>query len=146
MRFQRNVAPLRSQVPAVPLVTVFFLLLIFLIPGTLVRTPGVRLRLPQATGLAGTDKPSVSVAMDGAGRLFFRGQLVDEATLRRHLQAAVFAEPEPPVLIVHADAAASHADLVRLTVLAREAGLREALLATMPRELGHAAEPNPPAP
>ena len=39
---------------------------------TLVYTPGIKvpLDLPRADGLSGTDKPSVSVAIDAAGRLY----------------------------------------------------------------------------
>ena len=44
-------------------VTVFFLLALFLILASLVYTPGVRVELPVASDLPGTDKPTVKVAL-----------------------------------------------------------------------------------
>jgi biopolymer transport protein ExbD len=51
MKFPRNVRIFRGQLDAAPFACVFFLLLIFIIMGTLVYTPGVRIKLPAANGL-----------------------------------------------------------------------------------------------
>jgi len=124
---------LRGQLDAAPFVTVFFLILIFVLLGTLTYTPGVRIRLPVAEDLPGTEHPSVSVAVDPQGRLFFENQLVDETALSRQLRQLVSTAPEPLTLIIHADREASYSTLVHVTQLARQAGVQEALLATMPR-------------
>ena len=52
MRFPRNARILRSQLDLAPFAIVFFLLVIFMMLGTLVYTPGARLelQLPQANG------------------------------------------------------------------------------------------------
>jgi biopolymer transport protein ExbD len=135
MRFRRNARMLRGQLDAAPYAAVFFLLVIFMMLGSLVYTPGARLQLqlPQASGLPGTDKPSVSVAIDADGRLYYENQWIREIDLRRQLQAVVKKSAEPLTLIVYADKEVSYEKCLRLAMLAQEAGISEALLATLPR-------------
>jgi biopolymer transport protein ExbD len=135
MKFPRNATILRSQLDAAPFAAVFFLLVIFLMLGSLVYTPGARLQLqlPSGAGLPGTDKPSVSVAIDADGRLYFQNQWIEEHELRRRLQSAVKKSAEPLTLVVQADKAVSYEMCLRLALLGRDAGISEALLATLPR-------------
>jgi len=49
------------------------------------------------------------------------------------LRQAVTNSPGPLALMVQADKAVTYEQLVRLSLLAREAGIQEALLATLPR-------------
>jgi biopolymer transport protein ExbD len=118
-----------------PFAAVFFLLVLFLLAGSLVYTPGVRIQLPTANDLPGTDKPSVSVALDGNGRLYFENQLIEDNELKNRLTRAVKSSNEKLTLVVQADKAASYEQIVHLTLLARDAGISEALLATLPRAL-----------
>jgi biopolymer transport protein ExbD len=135
MRFPRNARILRSQLDAAPFAAVFFLLVIFMMLGSLVYTPGARLQLqlPHADGWAGTDKPTVSVAVDGDGRLYYENQLIEENDLRGRLREAARKSPEPLTLIVQADKSVSYERFLRLAVLARDAGMFDAVLATLPR-------------
>lgn len=135
MRFPRNAHILRSQLDAAPFAAVLFLLVIFMMLGSLVYTPGARLelQLPQANGLPGTDKPTVSVAIDADGRLYYENQWIEESNLRRKLQEAVKKSAEPLALVVQADKAVSYEKCLRLALLAHDAGLSEAILATLPR-------------
>jgi biopolymer transport protein ExbD len=133
MKFPRNARIFRGRLDAAPLASVFFLLAIFLLLAGLIYTPGVRLQLPLAEDLPGFDRPTVPVAVDSAGRLYFENQLIDEAQLRVRLRQAVTNSPGPLALMVQADKAVTYEQLVRLSLLAREAGIQEALLATLPR-------------
>ena len=135
MKFTRNATILRGQLDAAPFAAVFFLLVIFMMLGSLVYTPGARLELhlPHADGLPGTDRPAVSVAIDADGRLYYENQWIEESELRRRLQAAVKKSAEPLTLVVQADKAVSYEMCLRLALLGREAGISEALLATLPR-------------
>ena len=133
MKFPRNARVFRGQLDAAPFATVFFLLVIFLMLGSLVYTPGVRLQLPVASDLPGTDKATVEVAIDANGRLYFEDQLIPEDQLQDRLRRAVLASPEPLALVVQADKAVSYDLLVRLALLGRAAGISEAWLATLPR-------------
>ena len=133
MKFPRRARILRSQLDAAPLAAVFFLLVIFVMLGSHVYVPGVRVELPAANDLPGTDRPTVTVALDVSNRLYFVDQLITEADLKLRLREAVKNSSEPLTLVVQADAAVTHENLVRLDLLARDAGLREALHAVRPR-------------
>jgi len=124
---------LRGNLDAAPFVTVFFLVLIFVLLGALTYTPGVHVRLPVADGFPGTVNPTLSVAVDPQNRLFFMNQLVSMEDFRDRLQAAVSETDQPMTLLVHADQDVTYDTLVRVTQVAREAGIQEALLATLPR-------------
>jgi biopolymer transport protein ExbD len=146
MKFHRNATIFRGQSDAAPFAAVFFLLVIFMMLGSLVYTPGARLelQLPRANGLPGTEKPTVSVAIDADGRLYYENQWIEESALRRRLQEAVKKSAEPLTLVVQADKAASYEMCLRLALLGREAGISEALLATLPRP--YAASASRPSP
>lgn len=144
MKFTRHARATKASLEAAPWVAVMFLLVIFLMLGGLLYTPGVHLQLPIAEDLPGTDKPTVRVALDAQGRLYFENQTIDEARLKQRLAEAVQAAPEKPVLVVEADKSASYENLVRLTQLARAAGIEHAVLATLPGPFSKVAAPAPP--
>src|SRR5262245_41401307 len=130
MRFPRNARILRGHLDATPYAMVFFLLVIFVLLGSLLYTPGVRMRLPVASDLPGTDKPTITVAIDANGRLYFQNQMVAVRDLRERLRVAAQNSKEPLTLVVQADKGAAYDQIIQLTMLARDAGIREALLAT----------------
>jgi biopolymer transport protein ExbD len=133
MKFPRNTRLLRNPLDVAPFAAVFFLLVIFLLLGALLPTPGIPLQLPAASDLPGTDQPSVSVAVDAGGRYYFANQIVSEAKLKSNLSAAVKNSRAPLTIVIHADKSVTYEQLVRLTMLARDAGIQNALLATLPR-------------
>jgi biopolymer transport protein ExbD len=139
MKFPRNARILRSQLDAAPLASVLFLLVIFVMLGSLMYTPGVHIELPAAGNAAvpfdlpGADGPTFTVALDGSNRLFHDNQLISEAELKSRLINAVAAAPQPPTLVVRAHKSVTVEDYTRVTLLAREAGIRKSLLATLDR-------------
>lgn len=135
MKFPRNEKISRSPFEIAPFAAVFFLLVIFLMISNLLPTPGVPVQLqpPSANDLPGIDKPSVAVAVDANGRLYFKNQIVTEAQLQFGLRAAAKNSRVPLTLIIHADKSATYNQLLHLTLLARDAGIHDALLATLPR-------------
>ena len=135
MKYPRNARIFRGQLDAAPFAAVFFLLVLLLMLSTRLYTPGVSLTLPQADRLPGTDKPTVAVAIDAAGRLYFENQSITESGLAKRLKKAAADAPEPLTLIVQADRAVNMDMLLRLTLLARSAGITNSLLATLPRPL-----------
>ena len=116
-----------------PFAAVFFLLLIFLLFGTLIPTAGIPLHPPTAIGLPGVDTPSVDVAVDANGNLYFKNQMVTERVLVNGLRVATNTVRVPLTLIIHADRAVSYDTLVHLMLLARDCGITNAWLATLPR-------------
>jgi len=138
MKFPRNTRSLRNPFDIAPVAAVLFLLVIFLLLAGLLPMPGIPLQLPAAGNspgleLPGTDRPSVSVAVDANGRYYFASQIVTQAELKAGLAAAVGKSREPLTLIIQADQTVTYGQLVRLTLLARAAGIQHALLATLPR-------------
>ena len=138
MKFPRNTRSLRNPFDVAPFAAVFFLLVIFLMLAVLLPTPGIPLQLP-GTGnfigadLPGTDRPTVSVAVDANGRFYFASQIVTETELKACLSATVIKSREPLTLVIQADQTVTYGQLVHLTLLARTAGIQNALLATLPR-------------
>lgn len=142
MKFRQSTRIFTGQPDAAPWLTVFFLLIIFLLLAGLVYTPGVRVQLPDAGGLPGTDKPTVAVALAQNGQLFFENQIIEPAQLKKRLRAVAQKSPGSVVLIVRADKAAQHKSVLDLVLLARESGINEVLVATLPRPF----EPTKPGP
>ena len=133
MKFPRNARIFRGHLDAAPFAIVFACLALFLLLGTLVYTPGVALQLPLATGLPGTDKPTpIAVALDGNGRFYFENKRIEESELRARLKQAASQSKEPLTLLVKADKTVNYDQLIRLALLARDVGVPEAWLATLP--------------
>jgi biopolymer transport protein ExbD len=134
MRYPRNVRMFHGPLDAAGFLSVAFLVVLFLsLLSLLVFTPGARITLPAAEGFAGTTNPTVSVALDRTGKLYFHNQLIADDELSKQLKAAVRAAGGRALtLVVQADQDANYAALVRLGRLAREAGFHEVLLGTRP--------------
>ena len=133
MKFPRNAKPFHGQLDAAPFAGVFFCLVLFLLLGLWIYTPGVALQLPEGAGLPGTDKPALFVAIDASKHLYFESQVIGRDELKTRLEAAVKNSREPLTLVVQADKSVDYASLMDLTLLARAAGIRRAHLATLPR-------------
>jgi len=145
MKFPRNSKLLRSQFDVAPFAAIFFALLIFLLLGALLPVPGLRLSLqpPTASDLPGVDKPTIAMAVDREGRLYFENQIVSETVLRASLAAAAKGARQPLTLVIHADKAVRYEQLAHLALLARqpEIGITNLLLATLPGRADATAQP-----
>jgi len=133
MKFPRRAKLFRNPFDMTAYAAVFFLMVIFLVLGAQHYTPGVKIELPLAADLPGTDKPTFNVAMDENGFYYYESQIIDEAALRAQFTNAVSMSAEPLMLVIHADRAVRQDRVIRLALLARDAGIPEALLATLPR-------------
>jgi len=133
MKFPRHVRIFHGQVEAAPFLGVLFLLVFFLLfSSSLVFTPGVPIHLPDAVSLPGTANPTVVVAVDESGQMYFANQICNEAQLKLRLAEVVASSPTPLTLVVRADKNVKYEVVARLGLLAREAGIRESLWATRP--------------
>jgi biopolymer transport protein ExbD len=141
MKFPRNAKVFHGQLDPAPFAGVFFLLILFVILGALVYTPGVQINLPVTVDLPGTDNPVVAVAVDADGHLYYENQLIPEGLLRLRLAKAVKRSPVPLTLLVQADRNVNYDTLIKLSLLARDAGLKQALLATLPQSTAAPARP-----
>jgi biopolymer transport protein ExbD len=134
MRFPHNAKIFRGQLDMAPFAGVFFLLLIFLLlESSMVFTPGVPIRLPQSADLPGTANPTLAVAIDGDGIIYYENQAVSEERLKQRLLAALKrSHPQPLTLIIQADQDVKYGVLVRLGLLAHDVGFKDAIMATSP--------------
>jgi len=143
MKFPRNIRLLRSPFDVAPFAAVFFLLVIFVLLSALLPVQGLHMQLnpPVADNLPGTDQSTVSVAVSADGRFYFDNQVVSESQLQSSLAGAARKSSTPLTLVIQADKSVTYDQLVHLTLLARDAGIQNALLATLPRLLNAAAKP-----
>jgi biopolymer transport protein ExbD len=133
VKFPRSNKFFSGQLDAAPFAGVFFLLLIFVaLSSTLVLTPGVPIHLPGGVDLAGTPRQTLAVVVDASGQLYFDHQITTEDGLRASLAEKVAQAREPITLVIEADKDVRYEVLVRLGLLARETGIKDALLATRP--------------
>ena len=140
MKFPRNAKIISSHFDVAPFAAVFFVLMIFLLLDALLPVPGISLQPPTADDLPGTDRPTITMAVDSQERLFFENELVTEAVLKTRLAAEVKKSAEPLTLVIHADNSVSYKLLAHLALLARgplnsrtnPIGITNILLATLP--------------
>ena len=135
MKFPRNARILRSQFDVAPFAAVFFVLVIFLLLGALLPTAGIPLRPPAVNDLdfPGLNQPTVAMAVDATGHFYFENQIVSELVLSNCLKATVVGAHEPLTLVIHADKAVTYEQIAHLSLLARDCGITNSLLATLPR-------------
>ena len=134
MRFPRSIKPFRGQLEMAPFLSVFFLLAVLLMFGSsLVFTPGIPIDLPESADLPGAANPTLAVAVDADGHLYFENQIIEETRLRERLAAAVDQSKEPLTLIVQADQQVKHKYIFQLALLARGVGIKDLYYASRPQ-------------
>jgi biopolymer transport protein ExbD len=141
MKLPRNARIFQGQLDVAPFASVFFLLLMFVLLASRLYTPGVQVHLPEADEeLAGTDQPSIAVAVARDGRLYFENQEIGKDALQNRLREAAARSREPLTLVVQADKDVTEENLVSLALMAGKAGIHDLLFATLPRVF---IRPNP---
>lgn len=136
-----NFRPTREQdvdINLTPLIDVVFLLLIFfMVSTTFVKESEIDLTLPQASQEL-RDEPvdRVDVAIDRDGTVFVNEQALVNAQVATVVKALGEARGEggDPVVIISADAEASHQSVVDVMDAARQAGLYRITFPTRLRE------------
>lgn len=128
MKLPRNVKIFRGQLDAAPFAGVTFLLLIFLLLSSkLVSTPVVRIELPEVSDrVPGISGPTVVVAIDQVGNLFYENQIITEEALMDRLRKRVAEATEPLTLEIQADKAGILERPAQLMNRARALGFRQA--------------------
>ena len=124
--------PLQSEINMVPLIDVMLVLLIvFMITAPLL-THSVKIDLPQASSQPTQEKPeTVSLSINGEGKLFWNNDALDNAALPARLKAAAEQKPQPE-LHLRADRETRYQKLAEVMSLAREAGIEKMGFITQP--------------
>lgn len=141
MKFPRNARIFKGHLDAAPFAGVFFCLLIFVLLGTLVYTPGVRIELPaSATELSSTAGPMVSVALGTNNQLYYENQIIRSNDLKYRLTDEVRKAPDV-TLVVRSDKLVTVEQWSSLFDLGRSAGITNFQLAMRQRILESAGMP-----
>ncbi len=122
------------EINLAPIVDVVFLMLIFFVVATsFTHQAALNLQLPESTHAESTDESMLSLTVTADGGIYARGEPVND--LERWLAEAVASiagddGSHSPRLLIQAEAAARHADVVRVLDSARAAGIDQAAIAT----------------
>ena len=144
MRYPRNVRVFRGQWDALPFLSVFFLLVLFLaLESRMAFVPGVAIDLPEGKGTPVHSGVSLMVAVDHMGQVYYENQAVSASELAKRLGSDVNHLKVPVTLIVQADKAVTNEKLIELAGLAKGVGVRDVLLATRQPGIPPAAKARP---
>ena len=120
-----------SEINLTPLIDVVFILLIFfLITSTFVQNPGIEVQLPKASSAPPTsEQASVVITVTDQGRIIHHGEAVGIDELEIRLKGLHAKSPEQ-LVVVQADEATQHGQVVEVMDLARKVGFNMLAIAT----------------
>jgi biopolymer transport protein ExbD len=146
MKFPRNARIFRGQLDFAPFAAVLLLLVIFVLLGKTLYTPGIPVRLASAGELIlpGAIGRTLSVAVT-TNAFYFQDRQVTESELSNGLFAAKQKISEPVTLILQLDKEVTDEKSSRLIWIGQQAGFTNFLKATLPRVYDpSSARPTPP--
>ena len=134
MDFQRGRAKEDPEINLIPMIDVLLVILIYLmVTTTFSQIAELQINLPTADAEKPADKPAaINVAVDASGRYVVNGSAVadsDAAALSLALRRAAGDKPDP-VVIINADAKATHQAVVNVMEAARLSGYSHITFAT----------------
>lgn len=134
MNFQRGVSRDEPEINLIPLIDVLLVILIFLmVTTTYARFAELQINLPEAKGDTAKDVPvQISVDVDAAGNYRVNNSGLpaqDVAALSAAMQETA-AGRKDPVVVISADAQASHQAVVRVMDAARRIGFTRVTFVT----------------
>ncbi|MGN7612077.1 ExbD/TolR family protein [Magnetococcales bacterium HHB-1] len=134
MRFRTTTrAPL--QLDITPLIDVVFLLvLFFMLTTTFSSTGQLNLDLPAAkTEETATESDRIILAIDHQGQFYLQNKRVTLTALEQHFNQ-IKSAGKSPFLVIQADKAARHEQVVQALDRARQAGLHRLAISTAPEK------------
>jgi biopolymer transport protein ExbD len=134
MRFKRNLAIAKGLMDMTPLIDVVLLLLIFfMLSSSFIFNPGVKVDLPEYTSSESLEKSDIVVTITKELLYLYNDNSVAYQELRRQLREAALENPNAR-LIIKAAKEVPHGDVVKVMVMAKEAGISNQAFATRPVE------------
>jgi biopolymer transport protein ExbD len=125
-----------AEINTTPLVDVMLVLLIIFIITAPLLTHAIRIDVPQARSESSPEKPqTITVAIDGAGRVFWNGEEIGRDALGKRFSDAASKSPQPE-LHLRADRDTRYQVLAEVMSLARGAGVAR---------IGFVTDPNAPS-
>ncbi len=116
-----------------PLVDVVFLLVIFFaVTTTFLETSGLELELPSSTSTAKQEPNEIAVFLAADGSLSYDGESIERDALGSKLKQILGERESNKLVVLRADAAARHGDVVGVMDLIRDAGALSLRVAARP--------------
>ncbi|MFZ4498098.1 MAG: ExbD/TolR family protein [Burkholderiales bacterium] len=137
MDFHRGLRKEEPEINLIPLIDVLLVIVIFLaVSTTYTRFAELRITLPRASAEPVQQKPvELDIAVNERGDYFLNRQPVeasDAAGLAAVMKAAAGADKDP-VIVIRADAKATHQSVINVMEAARQAGFARITFATQSR-------------
>lgn len=131
-----------TRVDVTPLIDIIFqLVLFFMVSTTFITAPGIQVDLPRSSAQTILrDKHDVNIWMTDEGSVFVDQQPVSFDELLGILDGAA-ARDTSTLVVIKADKAVDHGDVVRVMDVARARGLSRLAIATDPGKAPGAADP-----
>ena len=138
MNFRRGQHRDEPEINLIPMIDVLLVILIFLmVTTTYAKFSELQINLPQAAGDPAKDKPAqINVAVDAAGNYQVNDtalNFANVASLSALLKKSA-AGVADPVIVINADAKATHQSVINVMEAAREAGMARITFATQHSE------------
>ena len=127
-----------AEINMIPLIDVMLVLLVIFIVTAPFLTHAVKVDLPRATSSPNLTKPdNVQVAIDGAGQVYWNGEVVAAVLLDQRLRAAAALAPQPE-LHLRAERTTAYEKVTEVMSASARAGLTRIAFVTNP-----VTEPSP---
>ncbi len=138
MNFQRGRVREEPEINLIPMIDVLLVILIFLmITTTYSKFAGLEINLPTADAQAQKDQPNeINVMVTAAGEIMVNKAAVagsDVAAIAAALRSAA-GEAKEPVVIINADAKATHQSVIDVMQAAQQSGLSHISFATQQKQ------------
>ena len=123
-----------AEINMIPLIDVMLVLLVIFIITAPLLTHAVKVDLPKAASQPNITKPdNVQLAIDGEGRVYWNGEVLQRANWRSRMDAAGRLRPQPEVHI-RADGGVAYRKVAEVMADAAKSGLTRIGFVSDPRE------------
>ncbi|NQT81888.1 biopolymer transporter ExbD [bacterium] len=134
MRFKRRLTISKGFLDMTPLIDVVLLLLIFfMLSSSFVFNPGVKVDLPEYTSSESLDKSDLVVTITREGLYLYNDNSILLRELENKFRQAASENPNARLIIKSANEV-PHGIVVKVMVMAKEAGIKNQAFATRPKE------------
>ncbi|MBI5898838.1 MAG: biopolymer transporter ExbD [Rhodocyclales bacterium] len=121
-----------AEINMIPLIDVMLVLLVIFIVTAPLLTHAVKVDLPKASSQPNLTRPdNVQVAIDGAGQVYWNGEVVATAVLEQRLRAAAQLSPQPE-LHLRAERSTAYEKVAAVMSASARAGLTRIGFVTEP--------------
>ena len=123
-----------NEINMTPMVDIMLVLLIIFIITVPVMKHSVNVDLPRASNESQSSKPeTIRLTIDAQGAYFLNENLVSDALLTQHLQAAAVREPQPE-LHIRGDKSVRYERVAQAMAAVQQAGIRKIGFITEPKK------------